>query len=202
MSEIAREYWQNMASRYAGSLSDVDWREMEETNRWDGFSGEELVELMAGAINRRDGSKAVPAEYRERAGRLATKLRKVLKARDNERPTYRGPGRYRHISGEIYEVLGAAYGGADDPRVVIVRHSSGEYYYEGEENFEKPIDGQRRYEYLGPLEDKNRRDHTTAPADTKILDAGQGWVMLRLWNGQDIRLDVGDTFTVPTSVFS
>lgn len=165
--------------------------------------------------------------------------------------TYRGPGRYRHCSGEIYEVLGMADGGADDPRVAIVRHSSGEYYYEREEDFKEPVGGKRRYEYLGPLEDNvtaptpaqverasqamaqlsqgmiteakvyafdvgdravvrtilnaaalDNTDNATAPVKIQVVSAGQGWVVLRLWNGEKVRLDTGDTFEVPVVVLS
>jgi hypothetical protein len=76
-------------------------------NRWSGFDDEDLRELRAGAAKRRrEGGKAIPVEYRNRAGLLAEDLRQELRRREAERSDYRGPGIYRHVGGNELEVLG------------------------------------------------------------------------------------------------
>lgn len=197
---VARGVWQNMVDYYAGSMSDVDWREMDESNRWNGFSDEELAELRRGVLERHDGSKAVPAEYRELAGRLATELRKEIKRREDEKPTYRGPGHYRHHSGDAYEVLGKTPAGAEYEQVILRRPTDepGQLIAEALADFENTFSGQRRYTYLGPLEDAQ----TTTPAEIKLVDADQGWAVLEGIDGHQHWLALGDSITVPTLVFS
>jgi hypothetical protein len=47
----------------------------------------------------RPGSDTLRAE-------LTQEIATVLKRREGETPSYRGPGRYRHHGGDVYEVLG------------------------------------------------------------------------------------------------
>lgn len=129
--------------------------------RWRDFSDEELLELRAGAAERHDGNKAVPAEYRERAGRLASELRKVLKARAAE-PSYRGAGRYRFaFDGYEHVVVGL------EQENVVLRSADGDdlLYTVPRDIFEERKDGARRYEYLGPLESTSAAVITEALRD-------------------------------------
>lgn len=121
-------------------------------SRWRGFSDEELQELRAGAIER--GGGWASNQDRERAGRLAIELRKVLKAREDERSSYRGPGRYRNVTGPIYEVLGTL------GDLVIARSPlDGKLLSVTRRSFDDTLgDGRRIYEYLGPLEEEKDPD--------------------------------------------
>lgn len=79
-----RKRAERMFEHYAGSLSDVDRRDEDADNRWDVFSDEELTELRNGVEERRD-KLALPADMRERAGRLATEMSRELRRRRREK---------------------------------------------------------------------------------------------------------------------
>jgi hypothetical protein len=120
--------------------------------RWDHFTDEELLELRYGALTRHDQA-SLPAEIRERAGRLATELYREIKRRRDAAPSYRGRGRYRHHSGDVYEVLGRTPEGAERTQVILRRPTDAPDQLLAEESadFEDTFSGQRRYEYVGPL---------------------------------------------------
>jgi hypothetical protein len=106
------EVVEHLQAMVAGSINgkDIDTLQAATSlleNRWSGFDDEDLRELRAGAAQRYEGSKAVPEEYRERAGRLAGELRQELERREAERANYRGPGIYRAAgNGAEYVVAG------------------------------------------------------------------------------------------------
>jgi hypothetical protein len=84
--EPTRAYWENMVSRYAGSMSDVDWREMEESNRWEGFSDEELRALRAGQAELQEvGSMSI--ETRNLARELIAEMIEEFNRREAEHLT-------------------------------------------------------------------------------------------------------------------
>jgi hypothetical protein len=197
---------------------------MDETNRWAGFSDEELRSLRA-------DEKMLEAE-----------LNLELQRRKDEQSTYRGPGRYV-IDGRRLEVLGTI----GDPalmgaRAQVVMRDEGDHsgvlMQESLSQFNEVKDstGRRTYEYLGPLEKDTsddaevqrlkralRRVHNhdeatseirglvesvilfghdvpesaTAPATVKVTDAGEGWANLKTENGVFHYLRVGETITVP-----
>jgi hypothetical protein len=86
MSEDARAYWENMVNRYAGSMSDVDWREMEEPNRWDAFSDKEMRALRAGAIELQE-VRSISIETRNLTGELIAEMIEEFNRREAEHPT-------------------------------------------------------------------------------------------------------------------
>lgn len=125
-------------------------------SRWSAFSDEEVAELRAGVVERHEGSKAVPAEYREQAGRLATDLRKELKQRDVERPSYRGPGIYRFaIDGSEHGSEHVVVGLLQEDVLVRSGASDDGFYVISRGLFElRKDDGSRRYTWVRGLEER------------------------------------------------
>lgn len=163
----------------------------ENVNRWAGFSDEELSTIRS-AISRAALSETDP---------LSNEISEVQLQRDAERASYRGPGRYRHHSGDVYEVLGKTFAGAEYEKVILrlsTTDEPGQLLAEMLADFEDTISGQRRYTYLSPLEDAQ----TSVPAEIKVVDADWGWAVLEDIDGHHHRLAVGDSITVPTLVFS
>jgi hypothetical protein len=171
-------------------------REMGDTNRWAGFSDEELSELRDGTYERSESSLLTPAT-RERISRLCAELDQEVRQRESRKATYQGPGLY--ATGERrLEVLGTV--GA--PKIMgtlcqVVMHDqndpSGLLLMEYLHGFNK-VDpqGRRAYEYLGPLE-----EDISATAKVKLIDAGPNWALLETGKGQRHRLYGGDVLKVP-----
>jgi hypothetical protein len=187
--------------RRAGSMSDVDWREMDEKNdRWSGFSDEELqvvADRLAAGLFAQD-----PSQKTKNRARMIDEINAVFERREAERSSYRGPGIYQS-EGRDYEVLGTI-GSPDvmqERTQVVLRRVDG---YAGilmqeslvEFNKVYDLDGRRRYEYIGPL----KRD--VVPTEIKLVDAGEDWAVLETFDRKRFRLVKSDTFTVPTLVIS
>jgi hypothetical protein len=167
----------------------------EGTGRWAGFSDEELDQLLYGLIEA-ESEDPNPGTNPLRAS-LRDEINTVVKRRQIEKTSYRGPGRYRRVGGVVYEVLGVV--GTTD--ALVLRDSAIDpeiLFIEQREDFEtSEVFGARRYEYLGPL-----ASAATAPAEVKVVDAGQGWAKVQTIDGRHYVINVGDSITVPTIVIS
>lgn len=92
---VARGVWQNMVDYYAGSMSDVDWRDMDESNRFRAFTDDELKELRHAARAWGELYGLFPPRrqlVRDLADEIATELKR--RREEEAAPTYRGPGSY------------------------------------------------------------------------------------------------------------
>jgi hypothetical protein len=169
---------------------------MSNTNRWAGFSDEELGELRDGIYERSENS-LLPYAARAHISRLCTELDQEVKQRESRKATYQGPGLY--AAGERrLEVLGTI--GA--PKIMgrqckVVMRDEGEpigilmleYLHQFNE---VDSQGRRVYEYLGPLQ-----KDISATAKVKLIDAGPDWALLETGKGQRHRLYGGDVLKVP-----
>lgn len=190
----ALAYWQSQVDRYAGSMSDIDWREtMSETeaNRWDGFSDEEMRELLSG-------------EWTRGAG-IAGELRQELDRRESERTSYRGPGIYRHVNDEEVEVLGktpASPARAECEQVILRRLTGdlGDLLTEDLAYFNQPTLGGPRYTWVREKDAPAARRRSEADSEITLVYAGQGWARLRTSDGLEYGLQTGDTLNVPAVV--
>lgn len=160
-----------------------------EANRWDGFSDEEMRELLAGEWTRGSG--------------IAGELRQELDRRESERTSYRGPGIYRHIDGEEYEVLGKTPVGAECEQVILrgLEDEPGYLLTESLADFNAPALDGPRYTWVRE-KDAPAPARSEAPAEVTLLDSGRDWARVRTWDGQERDLGIGDTLTVPSAVIS
>lgn len=158
-----------------------------EANRWDGFSDEEMRELLAG-------------EWTRGAG-IAAELRQELDRRESERTSYRGPGRYV-AGGRRLEVLGTIGDpGAMGAQAQVVMRDEGDHSGILMQEYLHQFNETGAYKYIGPLKDAPAPARSEAPAEVTLVRSDLDRAVLRIGN-QEHHLDAGDTLTVPVMVLS
>lgn len=133
----------------------------DKTDRWSGFTDEELLELRNGCELRWD-QRALPPEIRDRAGALVGEINRERNAR---RRRYRGPGVYRGnvaaegASAPEYEVYGVVNpSGANRMLVVRADPKSDELVMVSLRSFERLMSSnQPSYEWVRPLPGREER---------------------------------------------
>lgn len=112
--------------------------------RWDYFTDEELASLRW----------AVALAASSRLDWLSNEVAEEQVRRDEQRPSYRGPGRYRHVTAGALRALG--YSTSSSGPVVVICWDDlrdDQLSLIPIEQFDGRIGGVRTYEYVGPLEE-------------------------------------------------